>query len=280
MASQSSRSNKAQLREQARATAKLLREQQERAERRRKITRRSLLGLGGLTVAGGVAAVVYLDKSSEPAPGAPGTGGASAEGIPAQAGADGSLSYGRDFMPGTSEPQAKLLEEYFDYSCSHCAVFDVVHADEVKKLVQDGTVTLVLHPVKILGQPWTDMAVNALGVVLANEPDKAYDFHKEVFALYAIAVQNKDASELTLEGVTKAAQQVGVSEETTGKFAQAIESNQFQAWTETGTKAFADKGFTGTPTIVYDGQVLDLAQISSPTGLTDHITGGAVPAGS
>lgn len=280
MASKSS-SSKAQLRAQARATAKLLREQQERAERRDKVTRRSLLGLGGLTVAGGVATVVYLDNSRKSEPQLPDAGGTSAgERIPAQAGADASLSFGKELVPGDFDPQAKMLELYFDYACSHCAVFDVVHADEIKKLVQDGTVTLVLHPVKILGSPWTDIALNALGVVLANEPNKAYEFHNEVFAMYAIAVNNKDSSALTLEGVTKAAQQVGVSQSTTDQFSGAIEANQFAAWAEKGTKKFSDDGFTGTPTVVYDGKVLDLAQINSPTGLTDQITAGAAPANS
>ncbi|WP_194949351.1 DsbA family protein [Actinomyces trachealis] len=259
MAAASSRNSKTQLREQARAQAQALREQQELAERRRKITRRSLIGGAAVVVVGGIGGVVYLDKST--------TG----ESVPAQADATGALTFGKGMKVGTTNSGAKLLDLYFDYSCSHCAQFEALHLDEIKKLVEEGTVTFVLHPCKILGSGWTDVAINALGVVLDESPEHAYDFHRAVFDVFLQAVQAKDQSRLKVQTLKAAAEALGVSASVTKKFDKAVEKNQYKAWTSASTKAFLDKGFTGTPVVSYNGTVLELGQVASPTGLTEAI---------
>lgn len=259
MAADSGRTHKSQVRAQARAQAQVLREQQEQAERRRKITRRALIGGGAVAAAGAVAGLVYWDNS---------TTGTS---VPSQAAADASLTFGKGFLPGTTNDGAKVLDVYFDYSCSHCASFDVLHEEEIRTLVEEGVVTLALHPCKILGQPWTDIALNTLGVVLEHEPDKAYAYHNAVFGLYLDAAQKKSGENLNLAGLKKAAEGVGISGKTVAGFDNAVSKNRFEAWIEAGTKTFADKGFTGTPVVAYDGKVLELAAVASPTGLTDQI---------
>ncbi|SPT53640.1 Protein-disulfide isomerase [Actinomyces bovis] len=265
MAAASSRNSKTQLREQARAQAQALREQQERAERRRKITRRSLIGGAAVAVVGGVGGLVYWDRST--------TG----KSVPSQADAAGALSFGKGMKVGTSNSGAKVLDLYFDYSCSHCAEFEALHGEEIKKLVEDGTVNFMLHPCKILGSGWTDVAINTMGVVLDESPEHAYDFHNAILNLFLKAVKAQDQSLLKTQGLKSAAEALGVSASVTKKFDNAVTKNQYAAWTSAGTKAFFDKGFKGTPVVTYDGTVLELGKIASPTGLTDAIkaAGGA-----
>lgn len=268
MAADPGRSSKSQMRTQARAQAQALREQQEQAERRRRITRRVLIGGGLVAATGVVAGVVYWDRSSA------GTS------VPSQAAADASLTFGKGLVPGTTNEGAKVLDLYFDYSCSHCAAFDVLHAEEIRTLVEQGTVTLALHPCKILGQAWTDVVLNTMGVVLEHEPDKAYAYHSAVFEMYLEAAKKQSGENLNLAGLKAVAERVGLSGKTTAGFDSAVSKNRFQAWREAGTKAFADKGLNGTPAVAYDGKVLELGSVASATGLTDHIqsaSGGATP---
>ena len=49
----------------------------------------------------------------------------------------------------------------------------------------------------------------------------------------------------------------------------ASDANTYAAWTALGTKTFSDKGFTGTPTIVLNGETLDNGSIGTATALTE-----------
>lgn len=284
MASNHPRPTKAERREAARAMAQKMRAEQARKERRKTITRRALLaggavgalGVVGVGVGVGTGLISLGNKKKENekenegrADRLPSPMATPVAGMPAPVNADGSWTYVKGAVIGQGSPEIPLLEIYFDYSCGHCAKFDVLHADEINTLLAEGAITLVLHPCKILGQPWTDMVMNAMGLVLDQAPDSALDFHESVMTLRANA-----KSALTTKDLMAAAEGVGVSTSVTGLFQETIDAGTYSTWVETSTRAFQDENLLGTPTVMLDGQVLDLATLATADALTRVVKGG------
>lgn len=260
MAPNMPRPTKAERREAARAQAKALREEQERLERRARITRRSLFGVGVVAVAGGVTYLVVSDGDS-------GDG----DKVPAGVEADGSWTYGADLTVGSVNEGAPVLDLYFDYSCHFCAQFEATHSEEIMTLLKDGRITLALHPVQALGQVWTDQSMNAMGVVLDQQPEAALDFHNALLAFFTQIYQARDVSMMTEENVVTTARGAGVTSEVTDGFSAAIKDGAYGKWVTACNTAFNARGFTATPAVQYDGTSLDLHSIDSLTGLTDYI---------
>ena len=274
VASNSTRPTKAERRSVARAQAQALREEQERKERRARITRRSLMGVGVLAVAGVGAGLAYSARENDTPGTALATDKAGKAGVPSVVLSDGSWTYGKGMVAGTVNDGAKVLDVFFDYSCHFCAAFETLHAEEITELVNAGTVTLVLHPCKILGMDWTDMVMNAVGLVLDQDPEHSLELHNAAMALFTKIYNAQDSSMMTVENLVAAAAEVGVSDEVSAKLADAVKANTYGAWTELGTQAFQAKGLSGTPTVMLDGEQVDLAAINTATGLTDLIKKG------
>ena len=268
MASNTPRPTKAERRAAARAKAQALREEQERRERRLKITRRVLLGGGVVAAVGATAALVIASRRADAGDSQTPEG---AGHIPAGVGADGSLTYGAAMTPGSVNEGAPVLDVYFDYACHFCANFDTLHADEISRLVKDGKITLALHPCKILDQDWTDIVMNAMGVVLDEQPEMALTFHNAALALFSEIFNSRDASRQTVDELADTAKKAGVSQDVVDAFKKAVKDNIYGKWTEAGTNAFKDKKLSATPTVFLDGTQLDLQAVATATALTEAV---------
>ena len=273
MASNTPRPTKAERREAARAKAQALREEQERRERRAKVTRRALLGAGAVVVVGGGAGLVIASRmrGKRQSNGTIAQGKANREGVPGLVLSDGAWTYGRDSTIDTINDDAAVLDIFFDYACPHCAEFDSLHADEISTLLDGGKITLVLHPCKILRQDWTDLVMNALGLVIDEAPDRALAFHNAAFAEYLSIAQSGDASRLTVETVVSIAEKAGVSEDVTARLKDTIVGRVYDPWVSLGNETFQSRGLTGTPTVMLRGETLDLNQTNTADGLTKLI---------
>lgn len=272
MAPNQSRPTKVERRQAARAQAQALREEQARRERRNRITRRSLLGVGVAAVAG-VGAGLYLtgrDGAGSASYALP-TATADTEGVPSVVLADGALTFGQALQPGTRNPGTPAVETWFDYSCPHCAEFERLHSSELTSLATSASATVVLRPVKILGNPWTDLVDNALGLVVDKEPDVAMAFHTAAFSLFEQYVTSANQAYLTVANLVTYARSAGVSEDLSGQFEAAATANTYGPWTALGTETFEKDGLTGTPTVWVNGEAVDLADINTASGITDHL---------
>ena len=118
---------------------------------------------------------------------------------------------GGSLTPGSTAAGATVIEVFFDYSCHFCAYFENLHHKELKSLVENGDITLVLRPSKALGSQWTDMAMNSVGVVLDKQPDAAFAFHAALMSLFTRIFDTKDTSLATIESIISSATQAGVS---------------------------------------------------------------------
>ena len=267
MASNTPRPTKAERREAARAKAQALRLEQEKRERRAKVTRRVLIGAGAVAVVGGAAGLVttsVLKRRRKLA--------VNNRGIPYLVRSDdGAWTYGKNSVIDTTNEGAAVLDVFFDYACPHCAEFDSLHADEISTLLDGGKITLVLHPCKILRQDWTDLVMNALGLVIDEAPDRALAFHNAAFAEYLSIAQSGDASRLTVETVVSIAEKAGVSEDVTARLKDTIVGRVYDPWVSLGNETFQSRGLTGTPTVMLRGETLDLNQTNTADGLTKLI---------
>lgn len=284
MAPNEPRPTKAQRREAARAKAKALREAEERRARRSMITRRSLIGAGALAAVGTTGWLVY-DRRRDAAEAAarasslpPAGGGiveekAAKKGVPAPVLADGSWTYGKASALDSIIQGAPVLDVYFDYSCHFCADFETLHAQEISALLDAGRITLALHPSDILTQDWTDMVMNAMGLVLDEAPDTALAFHTAALGFFSEVFASKDGSRLTVENLVTAATSAGVPADITGRFDKTYKNNTYGPWTVLAQESFQSRGLEGTPTVFLGGEKIDLSTLSSPTALTDLVDG-------
>ncbi len=271
------RTTKAERREAARAKAQAMREEQERKERRARLTRRAILGAGGLAIVG-VGGAMYLDSRGRVRL----EGGtivsekAGTSGVPGPVLADGSWTFGGSLKPGSVASDATIVEVFFDYACHFCAYFENLHHKELKSLVENGDITLVLRPSKFLGSDWTNLTMNSIGVVLDKQPDAAFAFHAALMSLFARIFDTKNTSLATVESIVSSATQAGVSTDVSAEFEAAVNEGRYSSWVTLGTDTLDKYNIKGTPTVLVAGKQVDLKKVGTENGLTDLIRSGGV----
>lgn len=79
-----------------------------------------------------------------------------------------------------------VLEEYLDFMCPFCEEYHETYGEEVAQLVEDGEVTLNVHPISILdrysnGTQYSTRAASAVYCVAEANPDAVYPFIDALF---------------------------------------------------------------------------------------------------
>jgi len=235
------RQTKAQRREAARLKAKELREASARRERRNMIARRSFIGVAGLGVTGGLGYLVY-------------------RGVEAKNGTKDNKSSSK--FPAPSEGLATA------------------------KANQSGIPKQVLSDAS-----WTYGEGPALDTVAASAPvlDIYFDYScshcaqfeglhtQEINQLlsekkFSQAIQTKNQSNMTVEGLVAAATKVNVPKDVSGKFKAAVDADKYGKWVKLGDEAFKARELEGTPTVFFKGEKVDLNKLQTPTSLTELVT--------
>ena len=252
MSTTASRPTKAEQRDEARQRARELRAEQERKARR---SRRLLIGAVVafvLVVAAGVAAIVVQGNKSLLD---------SVSATPAHTTEEGAVTLGSDLVAGATNPGAPVVDVYFDYTCSYCGEFERVNGEDLNEATAAGEVTLALHPVSILDRSgdfsaFSGRAAQAAVSVAHGAPEAFLDFHEAMYALWADAVAGgaveggNGGGEPTDADIAAAALEAGVPQDVVDRFTDRT----YTEWIEANTAQFGRDGYTGTPTVLVDGE--------------------------
>lgn len=257
------RPTKNQKREEAREKARVLREEQAKRDKRKRLAWQLGAIVGTLAI---VAAVFFGFQSWQKSQ------------LNASAGPANMLSDGLVFnaqgpvltegiaaggSPVATTPDtasgAVNITVYFDYLCPYCGQFETTNGAYIEQLVQNGA-TLEMHPIAILtnnsaGTKYSERAANAFACVANTEPTVALAFNSLLFA-------NQPAEQtagLSNDELKDFVSQAGATD--TATIDKCIDDSQFKNWVQSATeRALAGPipnsslaKLTGTPTVLVNG---------------------------
>lgn len=149
----------------------------------------------------------------------------------------------------------QTLDTYVDFMCPICGSFEATYGETIEGLVDDGTITLNLHPISILdrlsnGTDYSTRAANAMYAVAAAHPDLALAYLQTLFA-------NQPAENtpgLSNDQLIALAEQIGASDAAddinAGTYAQFVTHMTQETPIQPGQSGIS------TPTIAINGEVI------------------------
>jgi protein-disulfide isomerase len=256
------RPSKNDRRDAAREKARLLREQEQRRQRRNRV-----LLQGGIAVAVlAIVAVVSLVIINAVRPPGPGPRNMASDGITItqadQAVRTAGTAAGGKPAPAPTPSGSKIvIRTYEDFGCPFCGQFEQTNGAYIASLLKAGTATLTVYPVSILdrsfqGTKFSTRSANAAAAVANFSPDQFYAFHKLLFAH-----QPAEGSEgLSDDKLIAYAKQAKVSD--LAQITAAIHDHRYFNWVADATKRFLDgklpssdvTSVQGTPVVIVNGK--------------------------
>ena len=149
----------------------------------------------------------------------------------------------------------QTLDLYLDFMCPICGQFEDAYGEEILDLVNDGTITLNIHPIAILdrysqGTEFSTRAANAMYCVAEADPDAAVPFMQAMFAKQP----EENSTGLTDAEIIEIAASVGVtgidSCVTDGTYTQFVSAMTQKTPVQPGSSGI------GTPTLAVNGEVI------------------------
>ena len=160
----------------------------------------------------------------------------------------------------------QTMDTYIDFMCPICNQFEQAYGESIQALVDDGTITLNIHPISILdrassGTEYSTRSANAMYCVAAADGTAGVPFMQAMFANQP----DEGSTGLTNEQILAIAEGVGV----TGIDACVNDgeySGYVTAMTEKTPVAPGAQGI-GTPTIAINGEVIANSTLPAPAEL-------------
>jgi protein-disulfide isomerase len=174
---------------------------------------------------------------------------------------------GSGFSVGTGRV---TVDVYEDFLCPACGAFEQQAGATLDKLVADGTVTVVYHPIAILDRySTTEYSTRAAAAsAAAAQGGKFAEFHQALFERQP-AEGGPGLDDATLIEIGRS---VGLTD---AAFADAVTNATYRPWASKATETASARGITGTPSVLVGGKKLDNP---TPQALTAAVTA-AVTAG-
>jgi len=158
------------------------------------------------------------------------------------------------------------MDTYIDFMCPVCGQFESVYGESISGLVDDGTITLNVHPISILdrqsqGTQYSTRAASAMYCVAENDPSAALPFMQAMFA----GQPGEGTTGLTDEEITNIAEQAGATNS-----ASCIADGTYRKFVGSITPktpvAPGSQGI-GTPTIAINGETIANSSLPEPDQL-------------
>ncbi|WP_225755143.1 thioredoxin domain-containing protein [Actinotalea sp. Marseille-Q4924] len=255
-------------REEARAIAERLHQEQQSAEARRQRTILISLLVVGLVVIGGVVAFIFANAGSTTSStvDVPDLSDAEDpfEGIAAPQGAtdDGAIVVGPDGVAGSAEgadADAVTVKVYSDFLCPFCQMFEQTNGPVLEELRAAGDVVSEYHLVSILdraaaGSQYSTRAAAAAALVADQAPEAFVDLVDALFANQPA----EGVAGLTDAQIAELAREAGVAEDVAAQIedgSYATGEDSFVPWVAAVTEqASRDLPRLATPAVLLDGQ--------------------------
>jgi protein-disulfide isomerase len=176
----------------------------------------------------------------------------------------GAVADGTAFPVGEADAPV-TVDLYEDFLCPVCRQFEEVNGATLESLAEEGTVRIQYRPIAILDRASDDeystRALNAAAVVFDAAGSEAFaEFHASLFAEQPA----EGGPGLSDDRLIELAAEAGA---TGTEVENGIRDRRFEAWTRRVTDAASQAGVTGTPTVLIDGEPLDLAE-ATPENIT------------
>ncbi|MBF4619470.1 thioredoxin domain-containing protein [Clavibacter sp. VKM Ac-2873] len=179
------------------------------------------------------------------------------------------LATGLDSVLVGSPDAPVTLDVYEDFSCPHCGAFEAASGPLLDRIIATRQVRIAYHPLRIVSNYGT-VAGTAAACVLAHDPADWPRIHSALFQDHSATTDSwtkKDMAKwLAAKGVDR--------EETTSCTARG----GFTGWIDANTRAAADDGVTGVPTLRVGEQTITF---TTGQGLVDALmaAGAVLPDG-
>jgi protein-disulfide isomerase len=151
-----------------------------------------------------------------------------------------------------------------DFQCPFCKQFEQSNGDMLRKRVDNGDITLTIHPLSFLDESLANdsssMAANAFGCVADAGEKQALDYHLTLYANQPEENRGHDA--WTSEQLIGWGNDVGVEG---SDFEDCVNNMTYSGWVSQVQSSMANNGITSTPTVFVDGQEFDVSGDLSAT---------------
>ncbi|WP_313812071.1 thioredoxin domain-containing protein [Glutamicibacter sp.] len=153
---------------------------------------------------------------------------------------------------------------YVDANCVHCADFEATYGKQINDWLAAGDVTVEYRNVGYLdggsATNFSSRGANALACVANDTPSAYMPFVTALWGHY-------EQGEMKNAQLAEMAKAAGASD----KVSSCIDKGDFRPYVQYTTQAAKNDGIAGTPTVIVQGKVVDLATQDFPTTVNDAI---------
>ncbi|TFD07120.1 hypothetical protein E3T35_04670 [Cryobacterium sp. TMT1-2-2] len=252
-------------REEAREHARLMRAEQVKRDKRRRLFLRGGIGIGLLAV---VAIVTLVIVNNVTAPAAQGPANMASDGI--LLGSDGTTVSAATSTPLAADADPVATDQsaltdtanivmYVDYLCPICGNFETTNGEQITNWVTAGNASVEIHPISILdrassGTKYSTRAANAAACVADYDPNNFLAFNSAMFA----DQPTENSTGLTDAELTTLVEGAGV---TSTDVASCIKDQTYADWVDASTQRALNgpipnsdiEKVKGTPTVLVNG---------------------------
>ncbi len=172
---------------------------------------------------------------------------------------DFSIDYTPEIAGGKTTNKTIKVIMYEDFQCPACKAVEQESGAFLRQAVATGDVTLEYRPVSFLDKNsgrftdnYSHRASNVALCALDSTDVKTFTkLHETLFA----AQSPEQGPGLPTSDLERLADQAGAS-----KLTECVNTQRFTPWIDKATKAWADAGYGGTPTILVDGKQVEGAK--------------------
>jgi protein-disulfide isomerase len=158
-----------------------------------------------------------------------------------------------ELAEGTTNPK-RVVTIYEDFQCPVCKNFESTFGDALDALRTSGAAAIDYHPIAILDRmsstDYSTRAANASACVADSSTETWLDFHSAAYTQQPA----EGGQGLSDDQLSAIAVQAGASE----SVGDCISGGRYTDWVASTTQSVLDSGVNATPTVLLNGETLDL----------------------